>query len=119
MKELAEDFVKTVMDQLAAIIVTAKALSYFCESYSGVQIVESALKKAINGEKHNSIQLLSNANDMLPNSILMDCAWSGSHFFRDRGSVHCNESIAYWIIEGFLGHVDSIERRHMRRDIVF
>lgn len=74
--------------------------------------MESALKEAINGEKPNSIQLLSNAHDMLPSSILMDCAWSGSHSFHDRGSVHCNELIAYWIIEGFLGHVDSIEKAY-------
>ncbi|KAH7847660.1 hypothetical protein Vadar_028717 [Vaccinium darrowii] len=116
-KRLAEAFVERVMDQPAAIIVTAKALSYFCKSNSGVGIMESALKEvqALNDEQFNSIKLriksmklLSNAHEMLPSRILMDCAWGGSHFFRDRGSFHYNELIAYWILEGYLGHIDSI-----------
>ncbi|KAL7169977.1 hypothetical protein ACSBR2_034930 [Camellia fascicularis] len=110
---LAKAFVERSMDLLpAAIVIIAKAISYFSERVSGTQTLESALDEAFDGENKNFIQLLSSAFDMLPSTILMDCTWRGSHFFRNRGNVHYNELIAYWIIEGYFGHIDCIEKAY-------
>ncbi|KAF5935574.1 hypothetical protein HYC85_026703 [Camellia sinensis] len=96
----------------AAIVIIAKAISYFSERVSGMRTLESALDEAFDGENKNFIQLLSSAYDMLPSTILMDCTWRGSHFFRNRGNIHYNELIAYWIMEGYFGHIDCIEKAY-------
>ncbi|KAF5940801.1 hypothetical protein HYC85_021968 [Camellia sinensis] len=110
---LAKAFVERSMDLLrAAIVIIAKTISYFSERVSGRQTLESALDEACDGENKNFIQLLSSAFDMLPSTILMDCTWRGSHFFRNHGNVHYNELIAYWIMEDYFGHMDCIEKAY-------
>ncbi|KAF5938257.1 hypothetical protein HYC85_025763, partial [Camellia sinensis] len=63
--------------------------------------------------------LLRSGYDMLPRSVLIDCCRHGSHFFRDRGSIHYSELIAYWILEGYLGHVDCMEKAYEKGHSVF
>ncbi|KAI7989504.1 putative disease resistance protein [Camellia lanceoleosa] len=110
---LTKVFVERSIDLLpAAIVIRAKAISYFSGRVSGMRTLESALDEAFDGENKNFIQLLSSAYDMLPSTILMDCTWRGSHFFRNRGNIHYNELIAYWIMEGYFGHIDRIEKAY-------
>ncbi|PSS04019.1 Disease resistance protein [Actinidia chinensis var. chinensis] len=112
MEPLVKTFVARIQRLPAAIVIMAKALAFFCKLNSGVQTLERALKEAFDGENRNVIQLLCSAHEMLPSSILVDCAWRGGHYFRDCGSVHYNELIAYWILEGYLGSIDCVEKAY-------
>ncbi|KAL6985923.1 hypothetical protein U1Q18_019297 [Sarracenia purpurea var. burkii] len=112
MEPLAETISARIMDLPAAIVILAKALRYFSELDYGVEFLESALLEEFDGENRNFLQLLCRAHDMLPSSILVDFAWKGRHFFRDRGSAHYNELIAYWIMEGYFGHIDCLEKAY-------
>ncbi|KAI8028448.1 putative disease resistance protein [Camellia lanceoleosa] len=103
-KDLAEKFIKETKYFLAAIMLIAKAFSYFVQCDSGTQMLQSALKEAFEFDSKN-----------------YNLAWllHSGHFFRDRGSIHYSELIAYWIFEEYLGHVDCMEKAYEKDHFVF
>lgn len=113
-KVLAELFIEKFGRLPSAISLLGKALSYFGkDDESAVQMLNTTLKEASDNENYNIKCLLRSVYDLLPNctrSVLMDCCWNGKHFFRDCESIHYNELIAYWMVEGLLGHADSIKK---------
>ncbi|CAK9173285.1 unnamed protein product [Ilex paraguariensis] len=109
-KALAEKFIDQNVDLTpVAIVMLAKALSYRGHGSAAVQVLEDALEESKN---YSFKQLLRSGYDKVPDGVLIDCSCEGSHFFRDRGSVHFIELIAYWIIEGYLGDIDSIDKAY-------
>nr|POE88534.1 putative disease resistance protein [Quercus suber] len=98
----------------AAIIVIAEALNRIVEHDYGVWTLESAMKEAATCEDaHNSAnQLLRCGYEMLPkrDKALIDCCWYSLQFFLKHGGVHYNELIACWILEGYFGPVDHVEK---------
>ncbi|KAM7506156.1 hypothetical protein LguiB_005060 [Lonicera macranthoides] len=111
-ENLAYAFVEKSRNVPREIITIAKALSYFGKNDSGMRTLESALEEASETENYNVLRLLCSGYNLLPVGVLIDCCWSGTHFFRDCGSVHYNELITYWILEGYLGQVNSIEKAY-------
>ncbi|KAF7112647.1 hypothetical protein RHSIM_RhsimUnG0207500 [Rhododendron simsii] len=83
--DLAEKFMKNRKYLPRSIILMAKAISYDIK------------------------QLLESGYDGLPMNVLIDCCRRWSDFSPGRGSIHYNELIAHWILEGYFGHVDWIE----------
>ncbi|KAL8125594.1 hypothetical protein AgCh_013027 [Apium graveolens] len=110
---LAEEFVakcKSLPKSLpiADVIVVAKALSHFGTDDKGIELLETTF--ATYNDKHNVMRLLFEGYELLPRSILFDFLYKGNHFFRNSGSVHYTELITYWILEGYLGHVSSVQK---------
>ncbi|XP_023729270.2 putative disease resistance protein At4g19050 [Lactuca sativa] len=83
------------------VIMIAKSLNYFGVDESRMSILEKELEET--SREYSVNKLLCMKHDVLPISILKDLWWSGHHFFRDSASVHYNELITYWILEGYLG----------------
>ncbi|KAK9274885.1 hypothetical protein L1049_022139 [Liquidambar formosana] len=96
----------------AAIIVVAKALSYLWEHDCGIGTLESALEELANNENKDVTQLLRSVNDMYPSDVITECCWHSRQFFCNHGSVHYNELITYWIMEGHLDPFDRIEKAY-------
>ncbi|XAR53695.1 hypothetical protein NMG60_11022346 [Bertholletia excelsa] len=110
-KNLAEDIVEKTEGIPAAILLMAKAVSYFSPKEAGAELLKRFLKEV--KIKH----LLECGYELQPkelqsNKVLIDCCWPGSHFYRDCGRSHHMELIAYWILEGYLGDVDSVEKAY-------
>ncbi|GFZ06287.1 hypothetical protein Acr_18g0004570 [Actinidia rufa] len=97
-----------------AIVLMAKAFNHFAHQDSGVEKLKRSLEEAPGNETYNITHLLRSGYDLLPNCILIDCCWGGSHFFRDCGFIHYNELIAYWMIEGYLGPINCIDKAYER-----
>ncbi|GMP74956.1 hypothetical protein CsSME_00032198 [Camellia sinensis var. sinensis] len=118
---LAKTFIEKTKYLPSAIILMAKAFSYFVQHDSGTRILERYLKEASASDKesYNITQLVRSGYDLLPRNVLIDCCRRGSHYFRDRGSIHYNELIAYWVMEGYFGHVDCIEKAYEKGHSVF
>ncbi|KAK9984754.1 hypothetical protein SO802_034279 [Lithocarpus litseifolius] len=95
----------------AAIVVIAEALNRIVEHDC---TLESAMKEAATCEDaHNSANsLLRCGYEMLPkrDKALIDCCWYSLQFFLKHGGVHYNELIACWILEGYFGPVDHVEK---------
>ncbi|CDP21700.1 unnamed protein product, partial [Coffea canephora] len=89
----------------------AKLLSYH-QQVSELQGLEHTLEEAWYGDNYNCTQLLLSGYEKVSDGILVDFSWQGSHFFRDNGSVHYSELISYWILEGYLGPVNSVEEAY-------
>nr|KAJ0224416.1 hypothetical protein LSAT_V11C100047850 [Lactuca sativa] len=83
------------------VIMIAKSLNYFGVDESRMSILEKELEET--SREYSVNKLLCMKHDVLPISILKDLWWSGHHFFCDSASVHYNELITYWILEGYLG----------------
>lgn len=113
---LAEKFVEKTKNVPAAIILMAKAFSYFVHQDSGIHILERSLEEA--SENYSITDLLRSGYDLLPNSILFDCCWGGSHFLHHCGRIYYNGLIAYWIMEGYLGHAGLMEKAYERGHFV-
>ncbi|KAK2965583.1 hypothetical protein RJ640_002806 [Escallonia rubra] len=111
-KALAENIIIKTKRLPVTITMIAKALRYYSASESAVRMLKRALEGAPENQSYSIKKLLHSAYGMLPNSILMDLCWHGSHYFRDFRSVYFNELIAYWMVEGFLGRVNSIEQAY-------
>ncbi|KAA8515400.1 hypothetical protein F0562_018989 [Nyssa sinensis] len=110
---LADAVAKKSKGLPAAIVATAKALSYFGQNKSKGGM-ESALQEAADNGSYDATQLLCSFYNMLPEKDLIDCCWHSNYIFRDHGSIHYNELIAYWMMEGYLGEVNCIEKAYER-----
>ncbi|GFZ06296.1 hypothetical protein Acr_18g0004660 [Actinidia rufa] len=113
-KDLAEGFIEKTKYFPDAIVLMAKAFNHFAHQDSGVEKLKRSLEEAPGNETYNITHLLRSGYDLLPNCILIDCCWGGSHFFRDCGFIHYNELIAYWMIEGYLGPINCIDKAYER-----
>ncbi|KAK1386722.1 Disease resistance protein [Heracleum sosnowskyi] len=111
LQKLGKDFIKECKGLPAKIILWAKVFIYYENQDFGLKALEGALEKAFSDKNYDIVQLLWSA-DPYRFRILIDCCWGGSHFFRGRGGVHYNELITYWILEGYLGRIDSIEKAY-------
>ncbi|XP_027181724.1 putative disease resistance protein At4g19050 [Coffea eugenioides] len=89
----------------------AKLLSYH-QQVSELQGQEHTLEEAWYGDNYNCTQLLLSGYENVSDGVLVDFSGQGSHFFRDNGSVHYSELISYWILEGYLGPVNSLEEAY-------
>ncbi|XP_058197245.1 putative disease resistance protein At4g19050 isoform X2 [Rhododendron vialii] len=107
--DLAEKFMENRKYLPRSIILMAKAIRYFSLQDSGPQMIKSALEQASGDKSYDIKQLLESGYDGLPRNVLIDCCRRWSDFSRSRGSIHYNELIAHWILEGYFGHVDWIE----------
>ncbi|KAM3734767.1 hypothetical protein ACB098_10G039700 [Castanea mollissima] len=98
----------------AAIVVIAEALNRIVEHDCGFWTLESAMKEAATCEDaHSSANpLLRYGYEMLPkrDKALIDCCWYSLQFFLKHGGVHYNELIACWILEGYFGPIDHVEK---------
>ena len=97
----------------AAIVVIAEALNRIVEHDCGFWTLESAMKEAACEDARNSANpLLRCGFEMLPkrDKALIDCCWYSLQFFLKHGGVHYNELIACWILEGYFGPVDHVEK---------
>ncbi|XP_052182609.1 putative disease resistance protein At4g19050 isoform X2 [Diospyros lotus] len=113
-KVLAEQFIDISRPLPAAIILMEKAIRYFAQQDSGVQKLRHYLEETPGNKIYDTRQLLRCGYDLLPNEILIDCCWSGSHFFQVRQRVHYKELIAYWMMEGYLGCINSMDKAYER-----
>ncbi|KAI8562127.1 hypothetical protein RHMOL_Rhmol03G0010500 [Rhododendron molle] len=115
-KSLGQAFIQKTKHMPGSIILMAKTFSYFIQHGCGVGMLKRALEEASTEECYNLNQLLRNGYDydlVLPRSIVIDCCRQQSHFFLGHGkSIYYNELIAYWILEGYLGHVDCLEKAY-------
>ncbi|KAG5555588.1 hypothetical protein RHGRI_006288 [Rhododendron griersonianum] len=113
-KSLGQAFIQKTKHMPGSIILMAKTFSYFIQHGCGVGMLKRALEEASTEECYNLNQLLRNGFDLvLPRSIIIDCCRQQSHFFLGHGkSIYYNELIAYWILEGYLGHVDCLEKAY-------
>ncbi|XP_058207614.1 putative disease resistance protein At4g19050 isoform X2 [Rhododendron vialii] len=113
-KSLGEAFIQKTKHMPGSIILMAKTFSYFIQHGCGVGMLKRALEEASTEECYNLNQLLCNGYDLvLPRSIIIDYCRQQSHFFLGHGkSIYYNELIAYWILEGYLGHVDCLEKAY-------
>ncbi|CAL5408684.1 unnamed protein product [Camellia sinensis] len=109
---LVEECVQRSTGLPAEIVVMGKALSYIGQCDSGLQKLEIALEEVAYGERFDIALLLRCGFNILPGGILIDCCRPDRHFFQDSGCVHYNELIAYWMMEGYLGQVDCIEKAY-------
>uniref|UniRef100_A0A2N9EIH2 Disease resistance R13L4/SHOC-2-like LRR domain-containing protein n=1 Tax=Fagus sylvatica TaxID=28930 RepID=A0A2N9EIH2_FAGSY len=99
----------------AAIVVIAEALNRIGEHDCGVLTLERAVKEAATCEEANNgaNSLLRCGYEMLPrNMALINCCRYTLQFFFMHGGVHYNELIACWIMEGYFGPVDHIEKAY-------
>ncbi|KAF7149237.1 hypothetical protein RHSIM_Rhsim03G0054300 [Rhododendron simsii] len=94
--------------------------SYF-DQHGSVGVLKRALEEASTTECYNLNRLLCNGYHLvLRGSIIIDCCRRQSHFFLGHGeSIYYNDSIAYWILEGYLGHVDCLEKAYEKGHSVF
>ncbi|XP_052183634.1 putative disease resistance protein At4g19050 isoform X2 [Diospyros lotus] len=110
-RDLAENFIeKTTKNLPAAVILMAKAFNYFARQDYRVRKLEHSLEQTPINKVYDITQLLCSGYDLVPNNILIDC-WH-SHFFKDHNRIHYNELIAYWMMEGYLGCINSMEKAH-------
>ncbi|KAF7148197.1 hypothetical protein RHSIM_Rhsim03G0013500 [Rhododendron simsii] len=112
-KSFGETFFQMTKYLPGSIILMAKSISYF-DQHGSVGVLKRALEEASTTECYNLNQLLRNGYDLvLPRSIIIDCCRQQSHFFLGHGkSIYYNELIAYWILEGYLGQVDCLEKAY-------
>lgn len=76
------------------------------------QCLARALEQVSLDDSFNFADLIGSGYDKVPDSVLLDCSWQGTHYFREHEFVHYNELISYWIMEGYLGPVDCIEKAY-------
>ncbi|KAM7530132.1 hypothetical protein LguiB_033542 [Lonicera macranthoides] len=114
--DLAKLFIEKFKRLPSTISLLGRVFSNFGpDNDSVVQMLNTALAEASDNQNFNINRLLQSEYDLLPKStrsVLMDCRWNGNHYFRECERVHYNELIAYWMVEGLLGHADSIEKAY-------
>ncbi|KAH7853278.1 hypothetical protein Vadar_000831 [Vaccinium darrowii] len=116
-----ENFIQKTKYMPASIILMAKTISYFGELGCGAGMLKRVLEEASTEECFNLNQLQRIGYDhVLPKSIIIDCCLGDGHFFLSRRKcIHYNELIAYWILEGYLGHVDCLKKAYEKGHSVF
>ncbi|KAM2436926.1 hypothetical protein EV1_014025 [Malus domestica] len=94
------------------IIAIAKAFNYVEHIGSGVSSLESVSVAAADDEGA-AINLLHRAwYDTLPSGVLADCFWHSMQFFSNNVCLHYKELITHWIMEGYVGCIDHIEKAY-------
>lgn len=88
-----------------------KLLSFHKDNLRG-QCQARALEEVCLGDNFNFAHLISSGYDKVPDSVLLDFSWQGTHYFREHELVHYNELISYWIMEGYLGPVDCMQKSY-------
>ncbi|KAJ9548435.1 hypothetical protein OSB04_020978 [Centaurea solstitialis] len=104
---LGKQFIEKSKRFPSEVIMIAKALNYFGLDESGVSMLRKELEET--SETYEIKGLLCRMHNALPIGVLKDLCQPTSHFFRDSGSIHYNELITYWILEGYLGIGSMIE----------
>ncbi|KAF3451587.1 hypothetical protein FNV43_RR07682 [Rhamnella rubrinervis] len=107
--------VMEISEDIPAIIITiAEVLNYIGRDGSWACSSETILDEAgHNGKEAACItRLLCCWYDMLPKNIMIDCFWHGMQYFLRHGGVHYNELITHWIIEGYFGCYDQIQKAY-------
>ncbi|KAL3509004.1 hypothetical protein ACH5RR_028405 [Cinchona calisaya] len=95
----------------AEVVMIAKLLSYH-QHDSELQGLEYLLGDLSDNNIDLAISLTSIKYNKVPDSILVDFNWVGSHFYRDQGAIHYSELISYWVMEGYLGNINFIDEAY-------
>ncbi|KAK6932465.1 NB-ARC [Dillenia turbinata] len=109
---LSKAIVKASHGLPAKVLMIAETFGYLQQSDSPLWALESALEEAAQDEHYNVMQLLW--HDMCWNPVLVDCYWHARHLLTGHGSIHYNDLIVQWILEGYLGQVNSIEEAYKK-----
>ncbi|XP_048326715.2 putative disease resistance protein At4g19050 [Ziziphus jujuba] len=101
----------------ATIITIAEALKYLQKHDSGASLLEGILEEAGNDGKEADYitQLLCCWYDEFHKSCRIDmlhCFWHSMQHFHTHSGVHYNELITHWIIEGYFGCFDQIQKAY-------
>ncbi|BFG38267.1 hypothetical protein CerSpe_245410 [Prunus speciosa] len=96
------------------IIAIAKTLNYIEHIDSGVWSLDSVFEAAANDEeKEVTINLLFRSwYDTLLSGVMINCFWHSVQLFCKHVGVHYNELITHWIMEGYVGCIDHIEKAY-------
>ncbi|XP_056159904.1 putative disease resistance protein At4g19050 [Syzygium oleosum] len=90
-----------------AIIMIAKAMNNVNTSE-----LDNAVEEAASIIESADIEtLLQHVYKMLP-STLNKCCWHCRYLFLHHDSIHYNELIAHWLLEGYFDHHDNIEKAY-------
>ncbi|KZV36378.1 disease resistance protein [Dorcoceras hygrometricum] len=116
-KDLANFYIKRSKGLPAEILIIARTLSHFMNSDEGLKKLQGVEEVVLRDTAHDyegycNIEKLFIGTEVVPKFVLVDCYGSetpAKHFLRDRDSVHYNELISYWLLEGHLGHFSCIE----------
>lgn len=98
----------------ATIITIGAALNFIGRHDYGARLLGNILEGASNDEKEADLitRLLCRSYDMLPKGSTIDCFWHGVQYFLKHDAVHYNELITHWIIEGYFGGYDQIQKAY-------
>uniref|UniRef100_A0A2N9EI71 Uncharacterized protein n=1 Tax=Fagus sylvatica TaxID=28930 RepID=A0A2N9EI71_FAGSY len=111
----------------AVVVLIAGALNHSGEHDSAVLKLESALEEAASHEEadkcirslvHYGYDMLLSGDKALTTGkdatdmALANCCWHSRQFFLKRAGVYYNELIVNWILEGYIGHVDQVEKAY-------
>ncbi|KAL3740445.1 hypothetical protein ACJRO7_021692 [Eucalyptus globulus] len=97
-----------------AIIMIAEALNHVkdFELESKDFELESRIEEVASILESSNIEtLLQHVYEMLP-SILNKCCWHCRYLFLHHDSIHYNELITHWLLEGYFDHHDHIEKAY-------
>ncbi|XP_073149591.1 putative disease resistance protein At4g19050 [Henckelia pumila] len=114
-KDLARFYIQGSKGLPAEILIIAKTLNYFANSHEEkLQGVKEVVLEDVAHDYYGyrNIEKLFISTEVVPKVVLVDCYSSetpAKHFLNERGAVHYNELISYWILEGHLGHFSCIE----------
>ncbi|OWM88348.1 putative disease resistance protein At4g19050 [Punica granatum] len=113
-EKLAGEIVKKSRCLPGVLIATAQALNWIARGNSDTEILEMELQEAANDEDPTKgvNPLLQFCLERLPTSQVASCYWHGRELFRDCSAFHFSEVITHWILEGYLGQVESIDRAY-------
>lgn len=109
---LVEDFINRKAGLTPREVALLAQLLNYHQQDSRVQDLEHALEEASHFDTSWYSELLSYGYDKVPDGVLVDFSWQGNHFFRERGCIHYSELISYWIMEGYLGPICSLEKAY-------
>lgn len=109
---LVQNFIKKRKGATPVEVVLLGKLLSFHKDNPRSQCLARALEQVSLGDSFDFAHLIDSGYDKVPDSVLLDCSWQGTHYFREHEFVHYNELILYWIMEGYLGSVDCIEKAY-------